>query len=80
MNEPMIPKSMHVAAVQAAETFAAQRAEEEATRLIALIVEAAGGEVRLSRRYLVDDPPELVVGEDVSEPLDGGRIFRTRRQ
>ena len=43
---------------------------------VALIVEAAGGEVHISRSSLVDHPPELVMFE--CEP-DGDRVVKTRR-
>lgn len=76
MSELMIPKSMHDSAVEAARMFGRQEAEREAMTLVALIVEAAGGEVRLTRRAMVDDAPDVYVSDEF---LDGGRTYRTKR-
>jgi hypothetical protein len=80
VSEPMIPKSMHVAAVEAARTFARQEAEQKALGLIACIVEAAGGEVRVSRRAMVDDAPDLLLSEDPTDPFSNVDIYRTKRR
>ena len=76
-DEPMIPKSMHDSAIEAARVFARLEAEREAMAMIARLVEAAGGEIRLVRRTLVDDPPEIEVTEEF---LDNVWVYRTRRR
>lgn len=51
--------------------------EKNTREIIAAMVEAVGGEVRIPHRLIVD-PPELLMVED---PLDDSwRVFRTRRR
>jgi hypothetical protein len=76
MDEPMIPKSMHDSAVEASRIFGRQEAEREALRLIAAIVDAAGGRVEVSRRSLVESDADVVVTDDFVHNVS---VFATRR-
>ena len=77
MDELMIPRSMHESAVEAARTFGKEEAERQAMTRIALLVEAAGGEIRLSRKGLMGDPPDIFASEEFAT---NEVVYRTRRR
>ncbi len=53
-----------------------RRRDRHQVQIVAAIVEAAGGEVRVPRRLLVD-PAELLEGQE--HDIDGTLIYITRR-